>query len=278
MYFEVTSAGTFTGKEKRTQFPWSDFLVLSITGLVGNHLYFPSGKRVCDGGQPTLALYPKGFRLDFEYDHRRENHVIIGKIHGLSWSEENSFLEISDHGLRVQLPYIRLLTHEQCAELRPRFERVEMLVNSGLPADLFAARQHAAALLTELISAPRPVKSEESTAAAAFRSAIDSDGNFRKTLSQLSRESGYSPGHLRRLFVEQYHIEPGEYRARRRLNRIMELFRENRLSPKEIAEAVGMHHVTHLHAFLRERLGMTPRELRGGGTAAGTAYSRDPSR
>ena len=78
--------------------------------------------------------------------------------------------------------------------------------------------------------------------------------------------------------MEQYHIEPGEYRARRRLNRIMELFRENRLSPKEIAEAVGMHHVTHLHAFLRERLGMTPRELRGGGTAAGTAYFREPSR
>lgn len=90
---------------------------------------------------------------------------------------------------------------------------------------------------------------------------IDRDSCFRKTLAELSREAQCSAGHIRKLFVKQYLIEPGEYRARLRLRRIMHYIEQTDLSLKEIADQVGMKHVTHLHLFLRERCGTTPRML-----------------
>ena len=94
-----------------------------------------------------------------------------------------------------------------------------------------------------------------------FKNMIDRDSCFRKTLAELSRETQCSAGHIRKLFVKQYLIEPGEYRARLRLRRIMHYIEQTDLSLKEIADQVGMKHVTHLHLFLRERCGTTPRML-----------------
>ena len=41
----------------------------------------------------------------------------------------------------------------------------------------------------------------------------------------------------------------------------MELIDRNELGLKEIAAEVGMRNVTHLHAFVRDRCGVTPGEL-----------------
>ena len=57
------------------------------------------------------------------------------------------------------------------------------------------------------------------------------------------------------------HIDPGEYRRRRRLDRVMELILQSDLTLKEIAAEVGMAHVTHLYALLGTRFTETPAEL-----------------
>ena len=57
------------------------------------------------------------------------------------------------------------------------------------------------------------------------------------------------------------HIDPGEYRRRRRLDRVMELILQSDLTLKEIAAEVGMAHVTHLYALRGTRFTETPAEL-----------------
>ena len=68
--------------------------------------------------------------------------------------------------------------------------------------------------------------------------------------------------HLRRLFQKYYHTTPANYRLKLRLAKIQTLLSETDLSFKEIADAVGMNHVTHLYLFLKRHCGMTPAELR----------------
>ena len=130
---------------------------------------------------------------------------------------------------------------------------------TGLPENIFCAETVASTLLADIILAQE--KEKIVTAAEKFKNMIDRDSCFRKTLAELSREAQCSAGHIRKLFVKQYLIEPGEYRARLRLRRIMHYIEQTYLSLKEIADQVGMKHVTHLHLFLRERCGTTPRML-----------------
>ena len=122
-------------------------------------------------------------------------------------------------------------------------------------------------IVGELIAGSPARQDSPPSPAARLRAFIDADRNFQSSLKELSRDIGATPGHLRRLFQEEFRISPGEYRARRRLGRILELIDQNDLSLKEIADAVGMRNVTHLHAFVRERCQVTPGELqkqRGG--------------
>ena len=63
------------------------------------------------------------------------------------------------------------------------------------------------------------------------------------------------------MLFRSYNIDPREYRLRRRLEKIMHLLSENRMSTKEIADEVGMKNVTHLHAFIRQRCDMTLSQL-----------------
>ena len=133
---------------------------------------------------------------------------------------------------------------------------------SGTPADRLAAEWMTAGILGEIM-ADKPARADEpATPAARFRALIDADAGFGKTLAELCRDAGVGPGHQRKCFEETYRIAPAEYRARRRLARILELIGQNSLGFKEIAEEVGMRNVTHLHAFIRERCGVTPGELR----------------
>ena len=141
--------------------------------------------------------------------------------------------------------------------LRERFALVVSLWQSGTPANRIAAEWMTVGICGEMFAEEEPPDREGTTPAARLRLAIDADRGFRKTLAELSREAGASAGFLRKCFRRAYQLEPAEYR----LGRIMELIDRNELSLKEIAEEVGMRHVTHLHAFVRERCGVTPGEL-----------------
>ncbi len=144
-------------------------------------------------------------------------------------------------------------------ELRKAFSEIRSLFKSQLPENIFRAELLSASLLSELMAEKREQRPPDT--AERFKEKIDGDPAFRKDLRELCAEIGYSPEHARKCFMDRYLVEPGEYRARLRLQLIMEKLSHTDMTLKEIADAVGMKHVSHLHIFLRKRCRLTPKQL-----------------
>ena len=232
-----------------------DYMKIRMPGSVGE---FP----VSTADLPFLSLMPAGLTIDFRFNRRRENWVIQCRMPELMPEPRSGGSLLQWHnGGELPIPLIRPVSMTEAFALRERFSRIGELHRSGTPADCAAAESMAIGIAGEFLAGNGVGENHAPSPAARVRALIDVDQQFRKTLAELSREAGVSPGHMRRLFQEEFRIAPGEYRARRRLGRIMELIDLNEHSLKEIAEEAGMRNVTHLHAFVRERCGVTPGEL-----------------
>lgn len=267
----IVHSGVYTHPETHVQKLIFVHLGLTIEGLDYMNFHLPEGEKKLQlhaADLPYLSLIPIGTTLDFRFNRRRENWVIQCRLPGLRPDPHacGSLFRSGDGG-ELAVPLIRPLTVEEAFAFRERFARIGELHRSGTPADSAAAAWMTVGIVGELVAGPPARPGAALTPAARFRALIDADRNFQSSLKELSRDIGATAGHLRRLFQEEFRISPGEYRARRRLGRILELIDQNELSLKEIADAVGMRNVTHLHAFVRERCQVTPGELqkqRGG--------------
>ncbi len=91
---------------------------------------------------------------------------------------------------------------------------------------------------------------------------------FDRTLTERSKVStvagnlGVSPGHLARLFKEQYGLSPSEYLARLRVDRARQLLAETDLSVLDIAYTAGFASLSHFYTCFRAQTGCTPRAYR----------------
>ena len=262
MKLEIVHCGLYNRPETFVQ-----ELIFTHLGLVTEGLDYMSIRLPGDAEElpirtvdlPFLSLMPAGMTIDFRFNRRRENWVIQCRMPELrpALRLHGSLLK-NDAGEELLIPLIRPLSMERAFALRERFVRIGELQRSGTPADTAAAEWMVIGIVGELLADTHSDRDHAPSPAARLRALIDADRQFRRTLEELCREAGATPGHLRRLFQKEFRISPGEYRTRRRLGRIMELIDRNERSLKEIAEEVGMRNVTHLHAFVRERCGVTP--------------------
>ncbi|MBS1371763.1 MAG: helix-turn-helix transcriptional regulator [Lentisphaeria bacterium] len=264
MKLKIVHSGLYSRPETYVQELVFTHIGLVVGGLDYMNIRTPDGGgtlRLEPAGLPCLSFIPTGATIDFRFNRKRENWVIQCRIPELRAIPHECSSVLEYDGSELCVPYVRPLTVEQAFAFRERFSRIGELHRSGTPANTAAAEWMAAGITGEMLAAPPDGRQHAPSPAARLRGLIDADTGFRQTLGELSRDAGASAGHLRRLFREEFRIDPGEYRARRRLGRIMELIDRNDRSLKEIAEEVGMRHVTHLHAFVRERCGATPGEL-----------------
>ncbi len=263
MEFILHNADVYRRPEKYCQTLFSHFLSLNVSGLIYSRTTFgkdPVPILTEDHPKmPTLALAPAGSRKDFCYGAGRENWVIQCDIPSLRYKAGDSFTTLEEGGRKFILPLTREIAHGKMLELRKVFSEIRSLFKSRLPENIFRAELLSAALLSELM-AEKPVQRMPDTA-ERFKEKIDGDPAFRKDLGELCAEIGYSPEHARKCFTDRYLVEPGEYRARLRLQLIMEKLSHTDLSLKEIADGIGMKHVSHLHIFLKKRCGLTPKQL-----------------
>ena len=267
----IVHCGVYTRPETHVQKLIFVHIGLTIEGLDYMNFHQPEGEQKLQlraADLPYLSLIPVGTTLDFRFNRRREDWVIQCRLPGLRPDPHTGgSLFPSDDGGELTVPLIRPLTMEEAFAFRERFARIGELHRSGTPADSAAAEWMTIGIVGELIAGSPARQDSPPSPATRLRAFIDADRNFQSSLKELSRDIGATPAHLRRLFQEEFRISPGEYRARRRLGRILELIDQNELSLKEIADAVGMRNVTHLYAFVRERCQVTPGELqkqRGG--------------
>lgn len=95
-----------------------------------------------------------------------------------------------------------------------------------------------------------------------LKNAIDSDTGFLRTMKEIMADFPFTEFHLKKLFRKYYQTHPAEYRACLHMKRIQELMMDSNISFKEIADAVGMNHATHLNLFILKLFALTPVQLR----------------
>lgn len=263
MNINVTMSDLFSTEQSMCQKTECVFLGLVISGVNYMNFYAPSGDLVGKVPDMSLFLLPPGFLIDFSFNEHRKNYVTFCWIDGLRWNARDMTVELYDRDQCTELPLIVPVSPVRAEYLTEIFQRTSRLLNSAIPSDAKAAELLTMSLLAEFIEHSGqenqnriPSKLEE------FKKAIDADECFEKKLEDIMADFDYTSIHLRRLFLKYYQTNPAEYRARLRFARVRELLLKSDLSFKEIADAVGMNNVTHLHAFVKKRCGMTPKTLR----------------
>lgn len=263
MQITITHAGLYTKPEIYHQTTPCVFLGLNISGLEYMKIYTPEGKLVTEVQNDSLILIPEEFQLDFSFQAPRKNYIVMCNIDGISWNKQSNMAVLNFGDQQIEVPLtipVPLLRLEQIQEL---FQRVLQLNESALPADLKSAELLINSALAEFLEHSK-VDSEQKIPEilTELKEKIDSDISFEKSLAEIMRIIPMTEVHLRRLFLKHYQTTPAEYRARLRFAKIRQLLGESDLSFKEIADSVGMKHVTHLYLFLKKQCGMTPAELR----------------
>ena len=264
MFLKLLHAGRYTHPQRSTQVTQGWFLSLTVSGCEYYRNTDPEGRVYLEQASGyRLALIPPGYTCDFCFNDKRENFVLICSIPALICDPAEEFLTLEHNNNLIRLRRFIQPDREQMLRYRTVFERVIELKNSLLPGNIFMAEALCVELCAELA-----VREEVHTAADVrispgemLKRALDKDENFALNLADHCRKLGFSPAYVRRCFTRLYGIEPQEYRLRRKFEKICLLLNDPELNSKEIAEAVGMKNITHLHAFIRQRSGMTVRQL-----------------
>lgn len=263
MKMTIHHAGHYTRKETRTFQTEYFHLGLTLAGRVFHKTFSPAGRLLpppATEDQPCLTLSPPKITSAFSFNEKRDNYVILLDLPELAWQEEKFYFLYDYNGTPVPLSRSRLLSMEKALFLREIFEKIIFLKESALPAGMARAEFLVIALLQELMAGDEEEKREPVillSLAAQLQEAIKKDTHFQYTVRDHCRKLGYTTGHCRKLFTREMHLDPGEYRMRCRMERILSLLSGGSLTYKEIAFEVGMKHVTHLHSFVKKRTGKT---------------------
>ena len=267
MKMTIHHAGHFTRKETNALKNHFYHLGLSFAGKIYSKSFTPRGRPfppAAPSSAPKLTLSPPGVFTHFSYNEKRDNYVIQLDLPELLWQEENLDFLYDYKGTMVTLPRVVALSMEKALALRKLFEKIIFLKQSALPANLLRAEFLVLTILEELMTVKE--EEEKNTAiapslAVKLQRAIKEDIHFKYPISIHCRNLGYTPGYCRKVFTGEMGLDPGEYRMRCRMERILYLLSTGNFSYKEIAFEVGMKHVTHLHSFVKKRSNRTLEEL-----------------
>lgn len=263
MDLQLINCGLYSCPQRFVQTTQCTFLGLNVSGLNYMHVYAPDNKPVAEARNDCLYLFPPRFRLDFEYGPMRENYTALCNIEALHWDQDKREAELAVRSHRITVPLVLPISPAQTGEMRKRFQRICALNDSAFPADKQIAELLLASIIAEFAEAARRQTAPKiPEVVERLKQSIDADSEFRRSLKESMADLPMTEVHLRRLFLKYYRIHPAEYRAELRFNRIRELLRDPERTFKEIAELVGMNHVTHLNLFVRKHCGLTPVQLR----------------
>lgn len=267
MFPSIHYIGFWTKKQSMRQKIAQDVVLISFTikGFTRRDIINGlTGERTSFTHFPLLSVLTYPLELDFATTNERENYAVFCRIPGLSYNSKGNHLQLTTPEETIYFPCTLELTPEKGQEMRKEFEICEERMKQGTPNSRYAANMLLMKILGELmVRGVRNEAPEEALKGARkFKEAIDNDLTFSLPLKKLAEKTGYTPGHARELFESYYKLTPNAYRAKKRLARIDELLLNTQMNCKEIADAVGMKHVTHLYAFLRANGHKPPASLR----------------
>ena len=252
-------------REKQQYVQKNQYILLSlnVSGVERMNILMPDGTPAGNAGNLSMILIPPEFQLDFAFNGKRENYAALFCLDSLTWNAVSRKIELKQQNQIIELgPYVPVPPNRM-NQLKEQFERVCVLSQSAIPADNAIAELLLTGILAEYAGIFRRDSGQDvPVPVGQLKNAIDADTGFRRTMKEIMADFPFTEYHLRKLFRKYYQTHPEEYRARLRLKRIQELMLDPSLSLKEIADAVGMNHVTHLNLFIRKRCGPTPVQMR----------------
>jgi AraC-like DNA-binding protein len=232
------------------------FLGLTVTGCIR----WQTPGVACDRRTgPFLSLLLPGDTVAFEYGADRENWVVQFDCPGILPDLRHPQRVLVQHRTaRIPLSRVVPVGRPLVDGLAARMRSVRECLSAPTPAMQLRAELTVLELIRHMLESQNQTPAR--TPAQILRSRIDEDQTLSRSLESLSRESGYSPDYLRKLFVREFQVSPQQYRTQRRLAAVMDLVANSRLSLKQIAEATGFRHQSHLSAAFRAAYGLTPRQ------------------
>lgn len=269
MPLQIQTIGKYIHPQSGTQI--TDFfgIGLNLSGLTRSESYFPDGRMrgQFDGeGQealPSLSLSLPGSRLRFVYNAHRENWIIFLKEPcPFFYDAEKQQVMYRDGDWIFAIAHTVALSREEAADVRQTFQQVRSCLANGMPQEQIRAEVLTMGLLLRFFCGLPDTKTPEHPAVEVFREKMERDVRWEKSLDELAAEVGFGRDHLRHLFIRKYGIPPGEYRIRQRIAHVMQLLSDTELSMKEIAERVGIPHVSYLNILVRKHCHTTPGALR----------------
>ena len=263
MDLRIISCRAYRAEQRYVQKNQCVLLSLNVSGVERMDILTPDGASAGSAGNFSMILIPPEFQLDFAFNGKRENYAALFYLDELTWNAVSRKIELKQQNQTIELGPSVPVPLDRVNQLKEQFERVCMLSQSAIPADNAIAELLLTGLLAEYAEIFRRDSGQDVPAPVEqLKKAIDADTGFLRTMKEIMADFPYTEFHLRKLFRKYYQTHPMEYRARLRLNRIQKLMLDPRLSLKEIADAAGMKHITHLNLFIRKRCGLTPKQLR----------------
>lgn len=262
---KIIYPGVYHHPEKRTRFLCPHkWISLNICGLVKSVSYDSAGKllhsfdALAGPAQPSIGFSFPGFHSDYVYNENRENWVISFEWDAFDYDPAKGCCTLNYDGIRLELPRSIELTQAKMEEIRAQFRKIREYHLSAIPANQLSAAMILQGVFLNFLQAPR----EEDDTVEQLKKRLDQDENWEMSIFDHCKAVGIGRDTLRNKFMERYQIAPGEYRIRKRLQKILDLFARTELSLKEVAYAVGMKNATHLNSLLLQYYGKTPSQLR----------------
>ena len=270
---KIMNIGVYREAQKSTQVSRTWTVSLYLKGRIRQSVYGPDGSHwktidtSVDEDVPTLALGIPGCRTVFEFDHTRENWVIMLAFPALTFDCSNRQIYLAYNGHYLPLPKVLPLKSAEAAELKRSFENICRLFHSSLPANLLQADLELLKILQRFLQ--QPVKEEDIV--EHLRKRLEDDVLWKYSISEHCRRVGINRDLFRSKFAERYQVSPGDFRRDMRLKRILHLIVYTNLSLKEISNECGMKNLSHLSSFIKKSCGKTAsalcREYRKNGSA-----------
>ena len=139
-------------------------------------------------------------------------------------------------------------------------------VSKGSINDAYEASSSAYAFLMELHRFALNLNKNKEWPESITKAKIFIDTNYAYpiTLDDIVKASGLSKYHFTRLFRQTIHITPIQYLTKVRINKAIDLLKDDSLTIEEIAVKIGFSNGNYFSKVFRSLLGLPPGEFRNG--------------
>ncbi len=202
---------------------------------------------------PNVAFIASCHNLEYRYGPAAMNNVL--------WCQYTSGT-LSHEGVDNLRPF--------CGPLSPSAASTSLMkIGTDLPSDIYAEKKEFAfalsiAVLEELLARKkmRQTTADMPRQVTLVRRYIEEHFGSGITMQTLSRVSNMSPQHLNRLYKATFNENPLDYLWRLRVRRGAYLLSHTGMRISQIAFQIGFKTPNHFSRLVKQRYGVSPRQLR----------------